>query len=63
MHKLKIIQIYTPTLESSDKEIEWFHENIGDAIDRKKQIASFQRGGLQCKESTRIEENREEAKS
>lgn len=44
MHKLKIIQIYTPTLESSDKEIEWFHENIGNAIDRKKQIASFQRG-------------------
>lgn len=44
MHKLKIIQIYTPTLESSDKEIEWFHENIGNAIDRKKQIASFQQG-------------------
>ena len=50
-HSISVIQVYAPTTNAEDAEVEWFYEDLKDLIELppKNKRCSFHHRGLECK--------------
>ena len=52
-----VIQVYVPTCNAKEAEVEWFYEDLKDLVELTKKRCLFHHRGLECKvESQEIPE-------
>ena len=48
-HNITVIQVYVPTTNAKEDEVEWFYEDLQHLFTNAKKRYPFHHGGLKCK--------------
>ena len=46
---ITVIQVYAPTTNADEPEVEWFYEDLQDLLEITHKISPFHQRGVECK--------------